>query len=215
MDWQKFAIYVAAFLLSLSFHESAHAWAALRLGDHTGARLGRISLNPIRHIDLFGTVLLPLALWFGSHGTVMFGYAKPVPYNPYALRNPPLGSAAIAAAGPASNLVLAIAAATSLHFLVGPGGGASLLLQFFWTLLLVNVTLACFNMLPIPPLDGGTVLAGLLPPGPRRAFAQVENYGFIILIVLMYTRLLYRILEPLQNFVLKYLLKIVGGDLGD
>ena len=213
MDWRTFALYAAAFLISLSFHESAHAWTASRLGDMTGARLGRISLNPMRHIDLFGTILLPLMLWFGSHGTVMFGYAKPVPYNPYALKNPPLGSAAIAAAGPLSNLLLAVVAAYSFGLLTHGSGfaGGSVGAQFFRILMFVNVGLASFNLIPCPPLDGGTVLSGLLPAGPRQAFAQIERYGFLILLALMYTGMLDRILGPVQDFLLTYLLKFAGG----
>jgi len=227
MDWQGLAIYAVAFLLSLTVHECAHAWTAARLGDLTGAALGRVSLNPIRHIDPFGTIVLPLVLWWASHGAVMFGYAKPVPYNAYALRNPPLGSATIAAAGPLSNLALAVAAAISLGALTphaseipwgvfdpfnahSPIRWPSLGQQLFYTVMYLNVLLACLNLVPCPPLDGGTVLAGLLPAGARRAFAQVERYGFIIFLALMYTGMLNRLLGPVVAAVQSQLLHLGG-----
>jgi Zn-dependent protease len=212
MDWVQIALTAAAFLASLSFHEAAHAWTAWRLGDYTGKALGRVSLNPIRHIDPFGTILLPALLWWSTDGRVVFGYAKPVPYNPYVLKNPSLGSAAIAAAGPGSNLLLATTCAILLG-LASPGGvlGGSLGHHFLLLSISVNLYLALFNLLPLPPLDGGTVLAGLLGRDAQAAFARIETFGFIILIVLMQTGFLGRVLHPAFDFLWEHLLTLAGS----
>jgi Zn-dependent protease len=212
MDWVQIALTAAAFLASLSFHEAAHAWTAWRLGDYTGKALGRVSLNPIRHIDPFGTILLPALLWWSTDGRVVFGYAKPVPYNPYVLKNPSLGSAAIAAAGPGSNLLLATTSAILLG-LASPGGvlGGSLGHHFLLLSISVNLYLALFNLLPLPPLDGGTVLAGLLGRDAQAAFARIETFGFIILIVLMQTGFLGRVLHPAFDFLWEHLLTLAGS----
>jgi Zn-dependent protease len=212
MDWVEFTLWIGAFLLSLSVHEAAHAWTAWKLGDWTGKSLGRVSLNPIRHIDPFGTVLLPLVLWFTTKGAVSFGYAKPVPYNPYVLRNPSLGSAAIAAAGPGSNLLLALASAVLLG-LASPGGvlGGSLGHEFLLLSIRVNIYLALFNLLPLPPLDGGTVVAGLLGRQAQAAFARIESFGFIILIVLMQTGFLGKVLFPAFRFLYLHAIDLAGG----
>jgi Zn-dependent protease len=188
MDWTHLIPAFLAYAISLAFHESAHAWMALRLGDTTGRDLGRITLNPIPHIDPFGTILLPLFLWWSTNGSFMFGYAKPVPYNPYRLRNGPVGASMVAAAGPLSNFLLAAVGAAILWFLGTTGAMHFELGEYFFIfLVIVNVGLAIFNLLPIPPLDGGTVVAGLLPRGPiARAWSAIEPYGFVILIVLMY-----------------------------
>ena len=212
MDWVQIALTAAAFLASLSFHEAAHAWTAWRLGDYTGKALGRVSLNPIRHIDPFGTILLPALLWWSTGGRVVFGYAKPVPYNPYVLKNPSLGSAAIAAAGPGSNLLLATTCAILLG-LASPGGvlGGSLGHHFLLLSISINLYLALFNLLPLPPLDGGTVLAGLLGRDAQAAFARIETFGFIILIVLMQTGFLGRVLHPAFDFLWEHLLALAGS----
>ena len=173
MDWKKLIPAFLAYAISLAFHESAHAWMALRLGDTTGRDLGRITLNPIPHIDPFGTILLPLFLWWSTANTgqpFMFGYAKPVPYNPYRLRNGPIGASMVAAAGPLSNFLLAGIGAAILWFLGKTGAMHFAMGEYFFNfLVLVNVGLAIFNLLPIPPLDGGTVVGGLLPAAPSPA----------------------------------------------
>ena len=209
MDWSRLVPAFVAYALSLAFHESAHAWTALRLGDTTGRDLGRITLNPSPHIDPFGTILLPLVLWWSSHGQIMFGYAKPVPYNPYRLRNGPVGASMVAGAGPLSNFLLAAAGAAFLWFLGVTGAMRFELGEFFFVfLVIVNVGLGLFNLLPIPPLDGGTVVAGLLPRGPiSRAWSAVEPYGFVVLIALMYTGVVGRLLTGLN-------LDIAGALLG-
>ena len=206
-DWATFVPFFAGFILSLAWHESAHAWTAWKLGDSTGRALGRITLNPIPHIDPFGTLLLPVALWWSTGMT--FGYAKPVPYNPYALKNPALGSAMIAGAGPASNFVLAGIATLFLAFLNRTGAAHwELGFRFLRALVSVNVWLALFNLIPLPPLDGSKVLGGLLPRGLARAYERLDSVGFILLFVVMYTGVLtpvltaaYRaITDPLFDF---------------
>jgi Zn-dependent protease len=212
MDWVQIALMAAALLLSLSVHEAAHAWTAWRLGDDTGKALGRVSLNPVRHIDPFGTIVLPALLLWSSGGRIVFGYAKPVPYRPYLLRNPSLGSAAIAGAGPGSNLLLAAASAVLLG-LVSPGGvlGGSLGHQFLRISITVNVYLALLNLLPFPPLDGGTVLAGFLGRAAQAAFARIEAFGFILLLVLMQTGILGRVITPAFEYLRDHLLTLAGS----
>ena len=186
-------------LFSLTVHESAHAWTANRLGDPTARRLGRISLNPVVHIDPIGTILLPLVAFMA--GGLIFGWAKPVPVNPRNLKNYRRDFLLIAAAGPASNLLLATAA--SLLMRVGPagaaasGGIASVLFDMGFMVIQLNLLLAVFNMIPIPPLDGGSVLAGLLPGPLADGYDRVVRpYGFMILLVLMMTGTLYDLIIP-------------------
>lgn len=186
-------------LFSLTVHESAHAWTANRLGDPTARRLGRISLNPVVHIDPIGTILLPLVAFMA--GGLIFGWAKPVPVNPRNLKNYRRDFLLIAAAGPASNLLLATAA--SLLMRVGPagaaasGGIASVLFDMGFMVIQLNLLLAVFNMIPIPPLDGGSVLAGLLPGPLADGYDRViRPYGFMILLVLMMTGTLYDLIIP-------------------
>ena len=186
-------------LFSLTVHESAHAWTADRLGDPTARRLGRISLNPVAHIDPIGTILLPLVAFMA--GGLIFGWAKPVPVNPRNLKNYRRDFLLIAAAGPASNLLLATAA--SLLMRVGPagaaasGGIASVLFDMGFMVIQLNLLLAVFNMIPIPPLDGGSVLAGLLPGPLADGYDRVVRpYGFMILLVLMMTGTLYDLINP-------------------
>ncbi len=196
-------------LFSLTVHESAHAWSAARLGDRTAERLGRISLNPIRHIDPVGTILLPLILsWAGGP---VFGWAKPVPVDPRNLKRPRQDFLYIAAAGPASNVVLAVMASAVMSVApVSPldiGGVAVPLWRVASVMFQINLLLAVFNMVPIPPLDGGNVLAGLLPEGLARGFDQlVRPWGFVILIVLMYTGALYAIIMPPYLFLSELLI---------
>ena len=209
MPYFDLALVFGAFLLSLSVHECAHAWTAWTLGDHTGRSLGRVSLNPLRHIDLFGTILLPLfflvqAYTAASPVRATFGYAKPVPYNPYALRNPALGTALISAAGPLSNVLVAIVSAGVVGLLSRSGAYDSTVgLRLFEILVPLNVRLAVFNLIPIAPLDGSGILAGVLPRGLSRAMAGVEQYGFLILIALFASGLLGRITGPVEAALLE------------
>ena len=179
-------------LFSLTVHESAHAWTADRLGDPTARLLGRVSLNPLVHADPIGTVLFPLVAMVA--GVPLIGWAKPVPVNVGRLRHHRRDYVLVAAAGPASNLILAVAAAIGLHLLtvspvtLGEPNLSAPAASMLTRALQLNVLLAVFNMLPIPPLDGGNVIGGLLPPPIGSRFdAFVRPYGFILLYALMLT----------------------------
>lgn len=210
----KIAVWAVPLVIAVVFHEVAHGWVANRLGDPTAARLGRLTLNPIPHIDLFGSILFP-ALLILSGSPFVFGYAKPVPVNFYNLRNPKRDMVWVAAAGPAMNLLLALAfvlvwKALMPHGAAGMSDGSWLTLPVLVAQggLLINISLAVFNMLPLPPLDGGRVLVGLLPGPLASIVARIERYGFLILIVLLMTRVIDRIIEPPMEFLLRIYLGI-------
>ena len=192
-------------LFSLSFHEAAHAWTANRLGDPTARQLGRITLNPLAHIDWIGTVLFPLIALL-SH-VPLLGWAKPVPVNPHNLRAPRRDFGIVAAAGPISNLILAVIGAVGFRVLYL--NGAFEAARWFAQGAILNITLAVFNLLPVPPLDGGNVAMGLLPVGGARAIAQLRPYGFVILYALMFTGILARILFPIVDAIADILLPAV------
>ena len=201
----------AILVLSLSFHEAAHAWTANRLGDPTARLLGRLTLNPLAHIDWIGTVLFPLVA-MASHLPII-GWAKPVPVDARNLREPRRDFAIVALAGPVSNLILATAAAVALRAVVvatGRGQATSDPLGPVENVLLlaviVNVLLAVFNMIPIPPLDGGNVAIGLLPRPLAVVFARLRPWGFLILYALMFSGILLWFVQPVNNAILTWLL---------
>jgi Zn-dependent protease len=179
------SIWLLPVLIAITFHEAAHAYVARFLGDETASRLGRVSLNPLRHIDPFGTIVLP-GLLLLARSPFLFGYAKPVPVNFRALRNPRSGMVLVAAAGPAMNIGLAIVAALSFHLIVYlpviVGQWIALNLK---NAIVINVILAVFNLFPLPPLDGGRIAVGLLPNILAHPLARIEPYGMMILIGLL------------------------------
>jgi Zn-dependent protease len=186
-------------ILSLSFHEAAHAWSADRLGDPTPRTLGRLTLNPLAHIDWIGTVLFPLIAM--TTGAPLIGWARPVPVNLQNLRSPQRDFAIVAVAGPVSNLLLA-AVATVVFFLMYPGGADpytfSLAGEIVFRAISTNVLLAVFNMIPIPPLDGGNVAIGLLPPSLAALLIQLRPWGFLLLYAMLLTGVISAIVRPVM-----------------
>jgi Zn-dependent protease len=176
------SVWVLPLVIAITFHEAAHGFVAHRLGDNTAYQLGRVSFNPLKHIDPFGTVILPGILLL-SHSPFLFGYAKPVPVNFRNLNHPRLDMVWVALAGPATNIALALIAALAIHALpFAPASTAQWLADNLKNALIINVVLAVFNMLPIPPLDGGRVAVGLLPNVLAYPLSRLEPYGMLILI---------------------------------
>ena len=179
------SVWVIPLVIAITFHEAAHGFVAHRLGDDTAWRLGRVSFNPFRHIDPFGTILLP-GLLLLSHAPFLFGYARPVPVNFRALNHPRLDMVWVALAGPAINILLAALAAAAFHLLgFVPASSAQWVADNLKNTLVINVVLAVFNMLPLPPLDGGRVAVGVLPDVLARPLSRLEPYGMLILIAIL------------------------------
>ena len=210
---QQLSLWAVPILAAVVLHELAHGYVAFRLGDPTAARLGRLTLNPFAHVDLFGTVLLPLILLF-TGAPFLFGYAKPVPVNFLNLRNPRRGMVLVALAGPGMNLhlaglsALAFRSLLSLHIpdnelLTSNLAVIALMAKYS---VAINVSLAVFNLLPLPPLDGGRAATGLLPRLPALALARLEPYGMLILLMLLMTGLLDHFLRPMTTLLLHVLL---------
>ena len=208
IDLARVLIGFTVLLLSLSCHEAAHAWSADALGDPTARRLGRVSLNPAVHIDPIGTLLFPLIAMFTN--LPLIGWAKPVPVNPANLHGHwKRKYMMIAAAGPASNLVLAVVGAIGVRLIGFEGGtnpATSQIFQFLLMMVVLNVLLAVFNMLPVPPLDGGNVLMGLLRGRASELFNTMRPFGMIILYALLISGILWQIVEPVQDVILRTLL---------
>jgi Zn-dependent protease len=201
-------------LFAITVHEVAHGWMARRLGDRTAELAGRLTLNPIKHIDPVGTIVVPLALLLFSGGQMVFGWAKPVPVAFQNLRNPRRDMILVAAAGPGSNLVMAMGwalLAAGQDSVIGlEGTAATWFQQLCVTGILINVILAVFNMLPIPPLDGGRVLAGLVPPEIADVLHRIEPFGFMIVVLLMVTGVLWALLGPFLFFFNDFFWSVAG-----
>jgi len=195
------ALMVVVLLFSIIIHEVAHGYVALLNGDPTARMLGRITLNPVPHIDPVGTILLPLILLL-SHAGILFGWARPVPVNPLNYRNYRWGEFAVSAAGPVSNLVLA--AVFSLLLRLGLGNVGLVKLASFGVS--INIFLALFNLIPIPPLDGSHILAMLLPRDLARLYSYLEPVGFVLILVLLFTGILWAIIMPFYRAIAVLLL---------
>ena len=203
MDISSILIGFAIVIVALTIHEAAHAWTADKLGDPTARLLGRVSLNPLVHIDPIGTILLPVLAIFS--GLPIIGWAKPVPVNIRQLRHHRRDFMIVAAAGPISNFLQALALAVVFRAVYTPGD-TGLLMAVLWKAVETNLLLAFFNLIPIPPLDGGNVLAGLVPEGAARFLDQVRQFGFIALYALMLSGVLSRLILPPTDYFLRLLL---------
>jgi Zn-dependent protease len=182
---QTVLIYALPVLFAITIHEAAHGYVARYLGDNTAYLAGRVTLNPIKHVDLMGTVLMPLMLYFATSGAFLFGYAKPVPVNFGQLRHPKRDMVWVALAGPASNFVQAALWAIVYTVLVGTDLNERFFLEMCKAGVLVNLVMWAFNLFPLPPLDGGRILVGLLPRRLAHSFSQVEPWGFFIVLGLV------------------------------
>jgi len=198
---QTVLIYALPVLFAITVHEAAHGYAARHFGDNTAYMLGRITLNPIKHIDPVGTILMPIMLYFATSGAFLFGYAKPVPVNFGHLRNPKRDMVWVALAGPASNFIQAIVWAVVMITLVGTGVEERFFLEMARAGVLVNLVMWAFNLFPVPPLDGGRILVGLLPWRQAQMVSRLEPYGFFIVMGLVIFGVVGTIwLRPLMSF---------------
>lgn len=206
IDFQELLVAFVALIASLTLHEAAHAWTANRLGDPTARMLGRLSLNPAVHVDVIGTIIFPLLAMVT--GIPLLGWAKPVPVDLRHLAHPRRDFAIVAAAGPISNLLLAAAGAVVFTAWDADAGSTArtLVANSLLSFVLLNVLLAVFNLIPVPPLDGGNILMGILPESLAVVIEKLRPWGFLVLYVLMLSGLLSAIIFPVQRAVLNVLL---------
>ena len=182
---QTISTHAIPVLLAITLHEAAHGYTARQLGDDTAWQMGRVTLNPFPHIDLVGTVIMPLMLFFATSGQFLFGYAKPVPVDFSRLRHPKRDLVWVALAGPAVNLLQAFAWAVLIYLLSGMGSDERFFLEMAQAGVLVNLVMFAFNLFPLPPLDGGRIVVGLLPMRLAIGFSHIERYGFFIVMGLV------------------------------
>ncbi len=197
---QTVAVYALPVLFAITLHEAAHGYAARRFGDMTATVMGRVTLNPLAHIDLMGTVLMPLLLYFATAGSFLFGYAKPVPVDFSRLRHPKRDMVWVALAGPAANFIQAVFWGVALVVIAGSGVDERFFLELCKAGVRVNLVMWAFNLFPLPPLDGGRILVGLLPLPAARALARIEPWGFFIVLGLVVAGVVGKLwLNPLLN----------------
>lgn len=197
---QTVAVYALPVLFAITLHEAAHGYVARHFGDNTAWALGRVTLNPIKHIDPIGTIVMPLVLYFATAGTFLFGYAKPVPVRFGHLRNPKRDMVWVALAGPASNLFQAVLWGVLFYLLQASGVTEDFFLKMCRAGLLVNVVMFVFNLFPLPPLDGGRILVGLLPYRAAELVSRVEPYGFFIVMGLILAGIINKLwMSPLMG----------------
>jgi Zn-dependent protease len=217
---QKIAVFAIPVIFAITLHEAAHGFIAMKFGDKTAWMLGRVTANPLKHIDPIGTVGLPLFLLLMSKisggPTFLFGWAKPVPVNFSALRHPKRDMIWVAAAGPVANLLMALiwGIVVQLGHATQNGFASAPLMLMGAAGIFINAILAALNLLPLPPLDGGRIAVGLLPRGPSMALARIEPYGFFILIALMFTGMLGMFMTPLINIFLTLIGLATGLSVG-
>lgn len=202
-NFEGMAISIIILVFSVVVHEVSHGIIAEKLGDSTARLAGRLTLNPIPHLDLFGSILLPAFLWISTAGQIVLGSAKPVPVNFANLRHPKRDMVLVSLAGPGSNFLLAVACALPLRF--GLFALSSLGGQFLLQVVVINVVLGVFNLIPIPPLDGSKVLAGVLSEKYLPWLFSLERWGFLLIIAFLFLGLLDAVLLPVITFFLKYL----------
>jgi Zn-dependent protease len=217
---QKIVIMAPPLVFAIVLHEVAHGWVANKLGDNTASSMGRLTLNPISHIDLFGTIIMPLMLFYVTNGRMVFGYAKPVPINPYNFKNPKKDMALSSLAGPGINLIMALTFSFLLRAVISPL--ESIVPKQSWDLIalpitlmlgygvIINIVLAVLNLIPIPPLDGSRVVYWLLPAKPAAVYYRLEPFGTLILMALILFGALGKIMTPIIRPLLSLLL---GGDI--
>lgn len=205
---QLIAVYAIPAILAITLHEAAHALVASYLGDSTARSLGRVTANPVRHVDPIGTLLVPLLILLVSKGGMIFGWVKPVPVIASNLRTPVRDMGLVAAAGPGANLLMAVAWALLLKLAVASGFGEEFVVRMAYAGIVVNLVLAVLNLMPVPPLDGGRILTSLLPERLAAPYARLEPYGLFILLALLATGVLGGIIGPLVGAGLDGLLTL-------